>query len=266
MQKNQVLRQRSITAVFFGVAVISLLLFSQWTVAALLFVIALGAAHEYLTITKNPVSRPAVLLVYTLIFFLIFFACRDKAVLLFLCAFNCVMFIAAVIHLKTPFIPHERTSTITGLLYTVPSSAVFTSYLFHHNHSDHLILFHIILLIWANDSFAYLTGSRIGKNKLWPAISPGKTWEGFIGGGIFTVITALVIYSLTREYSLFFWIIAAIIIWVIGTLGDLFESSIKRHFGVKDSGTILPGHGGILDRFDSFIFVLPFILFLLLNF
>lgn len=120
-----------------------------------------------------------------------------------------------------------------------------------------LVIF-ILLLIWSTDSGAYFAGRSFGKRKLWPEISPKKTIEGAIGG----LLSALVVGLL---YSIFFpifdsslkVIIMIIVISIIGQLGDLVESALKRHYSVKDSGTILPGHGGILDRFDSLIFVMP---------
>ncbi len=120
-----------------------------------------------------------------------------------------------------------------------------------------------LLIVWTTDSGAYFVGRKLGKNKLWPEISPKKTIEGFIGGIVIAVIFAVgmqAIYPFANGYiSLIFITIFASI---IGQMGDLVESAIKRHFDVKDSGTILPGHGGILDRFDSLLFVVPLLHFL----
>ncbi len=120
-----------------------------------------------------------------------------------------------------------------------------------------------LLVVWTTDSGAYFVGRKLGKNKLWPEISPKKTIEGFIGGIVIAVIFAIgmqLIYPFANGYiSLVFVTIFASI---IGQMGDLVESAIKRHFDVKDSGNILPGHGGILDRFDSLLFVVPLLHFL----
>lgn len=117
----------------------------------------------------------------------------------------------------------------------------------------------IILLIWASDVCAYLVGSLIGKNKLYESISPGKTWEGCIGATILTIGCSFLIAHWFPELALKHWIVISIIVSVFGTIGDLVESMLKRQANVKDSGKIMPGHGGILDRFDSLIFVSPFI-------
>ena len=121
------------------------------------------------------------------------------------------------------------------------------------------LLLVLYIMLWTNDTFAYLTGSLLGKHKLFPRISPGKTIEGCIGGLVFTVV-AIVVYShFNPELSLQKAVILAIIAVVTGTLGDLCESMLKRQAGVKDSGKLIPGHGGILDRFDSVMFATTFI-------
>jgi phosphatidate cytidylyltransferase len=118
------------------------------------------------------------------------------------------------------------------------------------------MLFLILFMIWATDSGAYFVGKSLGKTKLWPAISPNKTIEGSLGGVLAALVVALIfqlIYPIfdTLIYALFI----AIVVGVAGQLGDLIQSAFKRYYGVKDAGTLLPGHGGILDRFDSTIFV-----------
>ncbi|MCF6514944.1 phosphatidate cytidylyltransferase [Lactobacillus sp. S2-2] len=121
------------------------------------------------------------------------------------------------------------------------------------------ILFYALLIVWITDSGAYFFGRQFGKHKLAPSISPNKTWEGSIGGSLFATIICVIYISFfpIPGYSLVTMIIITLILSIFGQIGDLVESSIKRFYGVKDSGKILPGHGGILDRFDSLLFVLP---------
>ena len=114
----------------------------------------------------------------------------------------------------------------------------------------------LIFLIWANDTGAYFAGSKLGKNKLAPAVSPNKTWEGFFGGLLLSTLVAYLFSSLMGKDSIE-WILFGISAGIFGTLGDLFESSLKRYTGIKDSGNIMPGHGGLLDRFDGFFFLIP---------
>jgi len=128
------------------------------------------------------------------------------------------------------------------------------------------IIIGLFILIWTNDTFAYIVGKSIGKNKLFEIISPKKTIEGFFGGVIFAIFAGYLIskyyIKATSEFSdksILIWTIIAVIVGVMGTIGDLIESKFKRIAGVKDSGKIMPGHGGILDRLDSVIFVAPFV-------
>ena len=116
-----------------------------------------------------------------------------------------------------------------------------------------------IVLIWVNDSFAYLVGSRIGKHPLASKISPKKTVEGSIGGLLFTMLFAAGFSYWFKWFSTLEWMVFAVLLSCTATLGDLIESVLKRRLGVKDSGTLLPGHGGFLDRLDAMLFSLPFI-------
>lgn len=127
----------------------------------------------------------------------------------------------------------------------------------------HMLPLSVIVLVWINDTFAYLVGKIMGKHKLTPRLSPGKTWEGLIGGIIFSAIGGWIMYRFAETYDLWFWILLALITGVFGLMGDLFESGLKRKRNVKDTGGILPGHGGVLDRFDSLLFVAPVVLIVL---
>ena len=122
----------------------------------------------------------------------------------------------------------------------------------------------IFILIWVNDSFAYITGMLLGKHKMWERHSPKKTWEGTIGGVVFCIAAAIFVGPLFYPLiHIMEWAIIGLICSVVGTLGDLVESMFKRYCGVKDSGNIMPGHGGVLDRFDSILMAVPFVLLFL---
>ncbi len=116
----------------------------------------------------------------------------------------------------------------------------------------------MFLLIWTNDCFAYCIGRLLGKRKLFERISPNKTWEGALGGILFTLILGYIIGAYINKGEELFWMVSALIIAPCSIYGDLLESLFKRSLNIKDSGTILPGHGGILDRFDAALFAIPF--------
>jgi phosphatidate cytidylyltransferase len=125
----------------------------------------------------------------------------------------------------------------------------------------------VFIFLWANDTGAYCAGSLFGRHKLFPRVSPGKTWEGSIGGAVIVLIIAAVISyfagsdaslsTLNAQLSTLKWLGLGLVVVFFGTWGDLVESLFKRTLGIKDSGNILPGHGGMLDRFDSSLMAIP---------
>ena len=131
------------------------------------------------------------------------------------------------------------------------------------NYYYYLLPLSTFIFLWTNDTGAYCTGSLFGKHKLFPRISPAKSWEGSIGGGIFVLIVASVMYYIESQgenlsgLNLIEWLGLGLVVVVFGTWGDLVESLLKRTLGIKDSGYILPGHGGILDRLDSSLMAIP---------
>ncbi len=146
-------------------------------------------------------------------------------------------------------------------LVAIPSSLTlyfFNSEIIGETAGSYLLL-SVIGMIWVNDIFAYLVGSMFGKHRLYERISPKKSWEGSIGGLLFTVFGAFLYANISGLLTINQSIIMATIVVVFGSLGDLIESMLKRQAGVKDSGNIIPGHGGILDRFDATFFAIPFV-------
>ncbi|MFZ1686860.1 MAG: phosphatidate cytidylyltransferase [Flavobacteriales bacterium] len=122
---------------------------------------------------------------------------------------------------------------------------------------DHRVMIGIMILLWTNETGAYLSGKFLGKHKMMPVISPKKTWEGLIGGVFFTLLFAWLLHMAWPFVELRHWLTIAVLVAVLSTVGDLLESALKRARGVKDAGNILPGHGGILDRFDGLLLVAP---------
>lgn len=147
---------------------------------------------------------------------------------------------------------------LLSFLYIVVPFILLTSIqLWHLSGSGLSPLIGIFILFWINDTGAYLSGKGLGKHPLFPAVSPKKTWEGLIGGALLCLGAAYVLSLYALSFSLTQWMIIGLLVAVFGTLGDLVESMWKRQLGIKDSGTIMPGHGGLLDRFDGFFVALP---------
>ncbi len=158
---------------------------------------------------------------------------------------------------KIPLFVTKRYITTT---FYISSGFIFMLLITNYNNAyTPFLLLGGFILVWVNDSFAYLVGKNFGKQKLFPRISPKKTVEGFLGGLFFACVSSYFIAEYTETLSFTNWLILAIIVSVFGTLGDLIESKFKRQANVKDSGVIMPGHGGLLDRLDSIIFAAPFI-------
>lgn len=281
---------RALTAVVFVAVLLSCILFNYISFAALFFIVSVWGLYEFYQLAEKLGAQPykAIGLISGALLF------GFSAISNTTCApgiFNYFPVILAVCFLifiaglldKKPNTVLNIAYTIMGLVYAVLPfmlliniSCLQASYHFAHEcmgeyaydpapdnpgiapYNFHYVL-GIILLIWASDTGAYLVGSLIGKNKLYERISPGKTWEGSIGAAILNIGCAYAISRWFPELALKHWIVISILVSIFGTIGDLVESMLKRQAGVKDSGKIMPGHGGILDRFDSLLFVSPFI-------
>lgn len=185
-------------------------------------------------------------------------------------------FVPYIIYLLLLFVSElylKRENPIQSLAYSllgqiyIAAPFALTNYLVFAYEPDsyHFVfILALLVIIWVNDSFAYLTGITLGKHRLFERISPKKSWEGFIGGTVFALGSSLVFAHFYPNLSIIEWLGFAAVTVVFGTWGDLWESLMKRTLGVKDSGNMIPGHGGILDRFDSTILAIPAIFVYLL--
>jgi len=159
---------------------------------------------------------------------------------------------------KTKVPRYSNTQKFLITIFYIGGGSIFLTMIPYKEDFVKSLIIGVFVLIWVNDSFAYLVGKAIGKNKLFPSVSPKKTIEGFLGGFIFALIAAYLLSLSGNELTSIQWLILAAVLVITGTIGDLVESKFKRLAGVKDSGAILPGHGGLLDRLDSLIFAAPF--------
>lgn len=259
------MKTRAITGFFFVLVMLAAFFFGPYVFTGFFSLLALLSLLEFYGLVKTTGIYPQQLL--GLILGLVI--CAAAASFWFDASFSryfsasiiplCVLIFYAELYRKTnkPF--HQIAYTFLGLIYTLLPFVFFMAMAFlHRNFNVHLPL-GFILLLWTNDTFAYLTGRKFGKNKLFERHSPKKTWEGFIGGIVAAVLVGFVISRYFREISAIHWIIVALIISVFGTMSDLVESMLKRSINVKDSGSILPGHGGLLDRFDGLFLAAPLV-------
>lgn len=197
-----------------------------------------------------------------IIFFVIFSYLKfsQDAIILLLCITIFVngFLIKDLLFIRT--IPvFEKKKYIILIFYLISSTIFLTLIPTYTGTFNPELIVGVFVLIWTNDTFAYITGKNFGKNKLYERISPNKTIEGFLGGMIFSCIAGYVILYITGYREFGFWLGLAIILSIFGTLGDLIQSKFKRQAGVKDSGNLMPGHGGLYDRLDSIIFSSPFV-------
>ena len=179
-----------------------------------------------------------------------------------------IYLMVAELYLKQEDPVHDWAYTMLSQLYIALPFSLLSVLAFRSVGSDIIYTWHVPLsvfvFLWINDTGAYICGSLLGKHKLFPRISPGKSWEGSIGGGILVMAVAVLIWYLTEQYNMndlqlsaIQWAGLGLTVVIFGTWGDLIESLFKRTLGIKDSGNILPGHGGMLDRFDSSLLAIP---------
>lgn len=183
------------------------------------------------------------------------------AVYWFVVPFISAIFVAELYRKQTtPF--QNIAVTLFGALYVAVPFSLLVLFGFPEQgitaYQSNLIL-GFFFLLWSSDTGAYLTGVSIGKHPMFPRISPKKSWEGFAGGIVLTLFVAFIISNYFTALTLVDWLVIAVIICIFGVWGDLVESMLKRSLDIKDSGNILPGHGGILDRFDSVLFSAPIV-------
>ncbi len=180
-----------------------------------------------------------------------------------------IYLMVAELYLKNEDPIHDWAYTMMAQLYIALPFSLLNTLAFHAAPQgfvtyDVVLPLSVFVFLWMNDTGAYLCGSLLGKHKLFPRVSPGKSWEGSIGGGILVIGVAVLVWYLTDQYQLnqlgltaIEWAGLGLTVVVFGTWGDLVESLFKRTIGIKDSGNILPGHGGMLDRFDSSLLAIP---------
>jgi len=256
--------KRTLTAAAFVAVLLGCTYYHQYSFTALFFIITVLGVWEFYTLAEKTTAKPQKIwgTFIAAIFFItnaiICLGYNNYSIL----ALNIpLLFSVFIIELFTkaehPF--KNIAFTLLGIFYVVLPFSLLNYLVTYTGTYSFELIFGFFFILWSNDTGAYLVGSLIGKNKLFPRISPGKTWEGSIGGALLSFIVAYIISQWYHSINTTDWMVIAGILVVIGTLGDLVESLFKRSISVKDSGNLLPGHGGILDRFDSLIMATPFV-------
>ena len=259
--------QRTITGAIFVILIVGSILWNHYAFSFLFLIFTILGISEFYSIISKTGSKPygfSGVVISALLFLITSYIAISNSNIHFILILIPLIFIDLIIELfrkhKTPFI--NVALSYAGILYiSLPMSLLnfLSNPGFIHGIYIKGILLGFFLLIWSNDTFAYLTGIKFGRHKLFERISPKKTWEGSIGGLFFSLLTAYIISLFIKELSPLQWLGMALITVVFGTLGDLVESMLKRSLNIKDSGNILPGHGGILDRFDAVLLAAPFV-------
>lgn len=262
---------RAITGFFFLVVMVGCIIWNEYSFAGLILLINTLAIFEVNKLVKDRIPNFSTG---------VFFAANTANVVLSLInmlVFEDVLFLAYITMVIYIFVIlydlfSENFNFSNAIVYLTFSAFVSGSFIFlsliviyfktFSGHYPYEIILGFFIILWCNDTFAYLTGKFFGKNKLWEKVSPKKTWEGFFGGFVFSLIAGKILsiyFDFHGMITLIDWLIIAALISIFGTLGDLTESMIKRKLEIKDSGNLLPGHGGILDRFDGVFLAAPIV-------
>ena len=246
-----------------GVLYISIFLFSlfmsrEWYVG-LLFILAVITLNEFLKLVN--LKGIIVYIILAISFYFLCYKEINSSIILILLSVTILVNLFLIRDIlvlnKTSLFKSKRYFCI---IFYIISGFVFLSLIpFTNKVFEPKIILGIFILVWTNDTFAYIVGKGVGKRKLMEKISPKKTIEGFFGGMAGALLASFIFFKFTSIYNLIFWLFLALLVSVLGTIGDLIQSKFKRLAGVKDSGNIMPGHGGVYDRLDSIVFASPFI-------
>jgi phosphatidate cytidylyltransferase len=261
---------RTLTAAVFTVGFLGCILFGKYTFVFLCLVIFTGCLWEFYEFFKKTETPPMILRGFLLglaLFILTALYCLSFSKIPLFSFLAPLFFLFPISTLVFPRKENLVSSAITfwGIFYCVVPVCMFLwmGFIGSHGYSYHILL-GFIFFIWVNDTGAYIFGNIFGKSTIYKKVSPGKTWEGFIGGAICAIVLGYFLTLYFHELNRIQWIVLAIIVVISGSLGDFVESLYKREINLKDSGKLFPGHGGMLDRFDSFLMAAPFVYFFLL--
>ncbi|SES76040.1 phosphatidate cytidylyltransferase [Oceanobacillus limi] len=260
------MKQRIQTAILALIIFIPIVLYGSLPFSILIYLLATLGLIELLKMHKIPIFSLPSLLAIGLVWLIVLPETTEISTYILFNKTELIMLFVMLLLAYTVLVKNKFTFDDSGFILLAALYVGMGFYYFHETRiaSDGLsLIFFVLLVVWATDTGAYFSGKSFGKNKLWPQISPNKTIEGAIGGIILATIVGVTYYVIfPLSYSISIIIIVSVLVSIFGQIGDLVESAFKRHYDVKDSGNLLPGHGGVLDRFDSLIFVFPMLHFL----
>ncbi|MEO2053644.1 phosphatidate cytidylyltransferase [Flagellimonas beolgyonensis] len=260
---KEILR-RSITGVIYVVLLLGAVFLSSDAFDFLFMTFGLGCLYEFKKIVR--LKGYFIFVAYLALWWVYIYLIQDQTAITILMLLTLAVDLALLMFLFSKKNKHfnDVQKFLIALFYIGGGCIFLTMIPYKQDDFAQFLIMGIFILIWVNDTFAYLVGRTLGRTKLFPSVSPKKTIEGSVGGLIFALIAAYFLSWYETKLTVMQWMAMATIIVVAGSLGDLLESKFKRMAGVKDSGAILPGHGGIWDRLDSLVFAAPFA-YLILN-
>ena len=264
------MKTRAITGFFFIIVMLASVLTGQYVFDVFYFLLGGFCLWEFYGLLKDTSIKPNVpvalinaAFIYIVFALLAYYDGANKLVLLLPVALSAVAIAELFKKHDAPFT--NIAYTYFGLMFTIVPFSFFHALAYLNTTFNPHLPMAFLLMLWGNDTGAYLVGSKFGRTKLFERHSPKKTWEGFIGGIVITIGIGFILNNFYAEVALQHFIWMALLISIFGTIGDLIESMLKRSLNVKDSGGILPGHGGLLDRFDGLLMAAP-IVYAYLNF
>ncbi len=258
------MKTRAITGFFFVIIMLASVLTGEYTFVLFFMILSLFSLDEFYRLVKDGELKPQRVsgLLLGLGIYLpaaSHLVQRSSLSYLLLSVPLLILAFTAELYRKSTKPFYNLALTVFGVIYVVFPFCFFNAAAFTGGEYNFHIPLGIMLLLWASDTGAYLFGMKLGKHKLFERHSPKKTWEGFFGGMFTSLLVAFILSTQYTELGAVHWLVMSLIIVVGGTLGDLCESMLKRSVNKKDSGSILPGHGGLLDRFDGLLFSAPLV-------
>jgi len=258
------MRTRAITGFFFILVMLASVLFSGYVFLVFFMLLSLLCLDEFYRLVKTDEIRPRrimggilALSIYLPVIYY-FQQSGSQKYLIFAVPVTIIISIAELYRRSlNPFI--NLAYTFLGVCYIILPFCLFSASSFLSGEYNFHISLGTLILLWANDTGAYLFGVKFGKNKLFERHSPKKSWEGFFGGMFCSLLVAFILSTQYPELPVLHWAVMSLLVVIGGTFGDLCESMLKRSTGKKDSGSVLPGHGGFLDRFDGLLFAAPLV-------